>query len=459
MRAATPLDRMYRWLAAGDAVIGIVSWVGAWGIRRAMDGMLARPVSPLGNHLALLPILLPLWLAVNASRGLYRRPTALGRLKEFQLLLQSVIAALVASMVLSFVLKELEVARMVVFLAAGLMLCLVAMERSMVRRWALRRAAHEGPLVRSVIVGHGELAQTVAHRLGGRPGWQAAVGYLGPEGTEGRMGALPRLGDRDDLPRVLDHHGIHEVYVAVPDMPHQELLDLVARCHGRQASFKVASGMFEVVALQGSIDEAAGIPVVELGPGLLSPGESLAKRLLDLWLAVTLGILILPLALLVAVAIRLDSRGPILFCHARVGKDGCEFTMFKFRTMRHDADPFQQAPRDTRDPRITRVGRWLRRTSLDELPQILNVLRGAMSFVGPRPEMPFIVARYQGWQSQRLSVKPGMTGLWQIMGRKDLPLEDNLEYDFYYIRNQSILLDITILLRTIPTVFLGKGAY
>lgn len=459
MRAATPLDRIYRWLAAGDALIGIAAWIGAWGIRRFLDGALARPVSPLGNHLALLPMLLPLWLAVNASRGLYRRPTALGRLREFQLLLQSATAALLASMVLSFVLKELQVARMVVFLAAGLMLLLVMAERSAVRRWALRRAAADGPLVCSAIVGSGELAQTIAARLAGRPGWQAAVGYVGREGTEDRMRPLARLGDREDLPRILDDHGIHEVYVAVPDIPHQDLLDLVARCHGRHVSFKIATGMFEVVAMQGSIDEAAGIPVVELGPGLLSPGESRAKRLLDLGLAVTLGIVGIPLALAVAAAIRLDSRGPILFRHARVGKDGREFTMLKFRTMHHDADPFQRAPRDTNDPRITPFGRWLRRTSLDELPQILNVISGTMSFVGPRPEMPFIVSRYQGWQSQRLSVKPGMTGLWQIMGRKDLPLEENLEYDFYYIRNQSILLDITILLRTIPTVFLGKGAY
>ncbi|MCU0612831.1 MAG: sugar transferase, partial [Candidatus Eisenbacteria bacterium] len=115
--------------------------------------------------------------------------------------------------------------------------------------------------------------------------------------------------------------------------------------------------------------------------------------------------------------------------------------------------------RQQKEQRNTPLPISLRRTSLDELPQVLNVINGTMSFVGPRPEMPFIVARYQGWQAQRLNVKPGMTGLWQIMGRKDLPLEENLEYDFYYIRNQSILLDITILLRTIPTVFLGKGAY
>ena len=315
-------------------------------------------------------------------------------------------------------------------------------------------------MVRTAVVGSGELACTIARRLEGRSGWQSVVGFLTPSDDPlHAMGDAARLGDVGDLPAVIDTHGIHEVYVAVPDMPHAELLDLVAQCQDRHVTFKIATGMFEVVALQGSVDEATGIPVVELGPGALSQGESVAKRILDIGLALTLLIVSTPLALAVALAIRLDSRGPVLFRHTRVGKDGRAFTMFKFRTMHEETDPFQRAPRDQGDPRITPVGRWLRRTSLDELPQLLNVLNGSMSLVGPRPEMPFIVARYQRWQAQRLRVRPGITGLWQIMGRKDLPLEDNLEYDFYYIRNQSIMLDVTILLRTIPTVFLGKGAY
>jgi exopolysaccharide biosynthesis polyprenyl glycosylphosphotransferase len=459
MRAATALDRAYRALILGDAALGTAAWVIAWGIRRSLDTALARPVSSLTNHLALLPMLVPLWLVANASRGLYGRPTALGRFREFQLLLQSATAVLVASMMLSFVFKELEIARMVVFLAAAVTLLLVTVERSLVRSWAIRTARANGPLVRTAIVGHGELAQTIAGRLRSRPGWQAVVGYVGPPESEGTMAPLHRLGDVAELPAVLKSAGVHETYVALPDLTHRELLDLVAQCQGLQVIFKVATGMFEVVALQGTIDEASGIPVVELGAGALSPGESLTKRILDLGLSVVLGILSLPLVAVITLAIRLDSRGPVLFRHTRIGKDGRAFTMFKFRTMQEEAEPFQSAPRDQHDPRITRVGRWLRRTSLDELPQVLNVISGTMSWVGPRPEMPFIVARYQGWQAQRLNVRPGITGLWQIMGRKDLPLEENLEYDFYYIRNQSILLDITILLKTVPTVFLGKGAY
>lgn len=133
--------------------------------------------------------------------------------------------------------------------------------------------------------------------------------------------------------------------------------------------------------------------------------------------------------------------------------------MLKFRTMRPSADPYAPAPVNGEDARVTRFGRWLRRFSLDELPQLINVLRGEMSLVGPRPEMPFLVEQYRPWQRRRLEVRPGLTGLWQILGRKDLPLAENIEYDFFYINHRSLLLDMAILLRTIPVVIAGRGAY
>lgn len=454
--ARKPLSR---WLIVGDGILCLVAWLGAWGIRRLMDGFLERPVSPLPRHLVVLAAVVPLWLVVNAAKGLYRRPLSLGRFREFQGLLHSSLAALLAAMVLSYAFKELEVARLVVFLAPILTLVFALGYRAQVRRWVASYAREHGPLVRTVVVGTSPLASALAARLPRNPGWQALVGYVGPAEAPSPLPHLQRLGDSSQLPDLVRTYGINEVYLALPEWDRSQILDMVAACHGLPVTFKLVMGLFEAAALQGSLDETVGMPVIEFGPGTLSHGESVAKRLLDLTLAVLVGVACLPLALAVAVAIRVDSPGPILFRHTRVGKDGKPFTMFKFRTMYQDVDPFQPAPRSQDDPRITRVGRWLRRTSVDELPQIINVLNGTMSFVGPRPEMPFIVERYQGWQAHRLSVKPGITGLWQIMGRKDLPLEENLEFDFYYIRNQSLLLDLTILLRTIPIVFMGKGAY
>jgi lipopolysaccharide/colanic/teichoic acid biosynthesis glycosyltransferase len=183
------------------------------------------------------------------------------------------------------------------------------------------------------------------------------------------------------------------------------------------------------------------------------------KRVLDLFVATGLLVVFALPMLIIALLIRLESKGPALFRQIRIGQGGRPFAMLKFRTMYVDAPKYASAPTDPRDPRITPFGRWLRKTSLDELPQLLNVLVGHMSMVGPRPEMPFLVEQYEEWQRRRLDVKPGLTGLWQVVGRKNLPLSRNMEYDFYYIMNQSLFLDLVILIKTVPAVVFGRGAF
>ena len=185
----------------------------------------------------------------------------------------------------------------------------------------------------------------------------------------------------------------------------------------------------------------------------------LVKRLADFLLALFLTVLTLPLMLVIALLVPLQTRESPLFLQRRIGLNGRPFTMLKFRTMYAEAEAYAPSPEHPHDKRITGVGRWLRKYSIDELPQLLNVLAGQMSVVGPRPEMPFLVDQYQSWQRRRLMAVPGMTGLWQILGRKDLPLRDNVEYDFIYILNQSLRLDLAIFLRTLPIVVTGKGAY
>lgn len=183
------------------------------------------------------------------------------------------------------------------------------------------------------------------------------------------------------------------------------------------------------------------------------------KRILDFALAVISFVIASPFLLAIIIAIKLDSPGPSVFKQKRAGLNGDLFMMYKFRTMYRDAKPEEYAPTMPGDARITRIGRFLRRTSLDELPQLLNVIFGQMSLVGPRPEMKFIVDTYTPLQKARMLVKPGLTGLWQIYGRKDLPLHKNVEYDLFYIQNCSLRLDFMIILRTFGVVFNGKGAY
>jgi lipopolysaccharide/colanic/teichoic acid biosynthesis glycosyltransferase len=186
--------------------------------------------------------------------------------------------------------------------------------------------------------------------------------------------------------------------------------------------------------------------------------SGLLKRSLDVLGSLFLLIVLFPLLFLAAVLIRLDSPGPVFFLHDRVGKGGRRFLLWKFRSMRASVPRYELSPRSANDVRLTRVGRLIRRMSVDELPQLINVLRGEMSLVGPRPEMPFIVARYSSRERKRLSAKPGITGLWQISAARAFPIHENLQYDLHYIQNQNVLLDCAILVRTITAVLGGVGA-
>jgi lipopolysaccharide/colanic/teichoic acid biosynthesis glycosyltransferase len=168
--------------------------------------------------------------------------------------------------------------------------------------------------------------------------------------------------------------------------------------------------------------------------------------------------MLFPLFVLVAILIKMDSPGPVFFRHRRVGKDGDHFVLWKFRSMRTDVPEYEPSPRSVADDRLTRIGRLIRRMSVDEMPQLINVLKGEMSLVGPRPEMPFIVARYHPVECKRLIARPGITGLWQISPARAFPIHENIQYDLHYIRNQNFFLDCTIILRTIAAVIHGVGA-
>jgi lipopolysaccharide/colanic/teichoic acid biosynthesis glycosyltransferase len=188
------------------------------------------------------------------------------------------------------------------------------------------------------------------------------------------------------------------------------------------------------------------------------PWYAALKRTVDATLSFLLLILLLPLFVLTAAAVKLDSPGPAFFRQRRIGKDGRAFLIWKFRSMYMDAPPYAASPTSNQDQRLTRIGRLIRRFSVDELPQLINVLRGEMSLVGPRPEMPFIVKGYTAVERQRLVVKPGITGLWQVSPARAFPIHENLQYDLHYIRNQNLMLDGVILIRTIASVIRGAGA-
>jgi len=273
------------------------------------------------------------------------------------------------------------------------------------------------------------------------------------------VAGYPVLGGLDELRRVAREFEVREVFVAAPGLGHTRMLALVLDCEDLDITFRVVTKLFEVLTSTASPELVDDVPLVRLGRQDSHALYEPLKRAFDVVGALLVLLFTAPFLAWCIWRIRRTSEGPAVFRQERVGLGGRVFEMYKLRTMRSDVEPYAGAPRSGDDARITRVGRWLRETSADELPQLVNVLKGDMSLVGPRPEMPFIASGYDEWQRRRLAVKPGITGLWQILGRKDLPMHDNLQYDFYYIRNRSLALDISILIRTTGAVLARRGAF
>ena len=274
---------------------------------------------------------------------------------------------------------------------------------------------------------------------------------------------LPVVGKMKDLPDLLEKLPVDEVLSVTSPGEQEEngvtpSLRLTNLCRKQRIRFRWVPSLAQTAVQRIVVEDLAGFPLVELRELRLRTWERVLKRCFDLLgagvLCVSLGWLFALLALIV----RRSSSGPIFFSQTRVGEDGRVFTMYKFRTMYKETDPFQQKPTRADDPRITMMGKFLRRLSLDELPQLWNVIRGEMSLVGPRPEMPFIAEQYTSVERERLNVKPGITGLWQISADRGKDIHAHLEYDLYYIREWSLFLDLAILLRTILSVLLGVGA-
>ncbi|MFO7573152.1 MAG: sugar transferase [Gaiellaceae bacterium] len=321
---------------------------------------------------------------------------------------------------------------------------------------------------RVVLVGEGETLVRLRHALAAS---RSGIGYefVGIVASEPVPG-FELLGGRDELASVLDRLRPDEVILAEAGFRERDVLELVEQAHGRGVRVQLAPDTTELLVQRGEYVPGQGAPLFELRPPVLTGWDWAVKRVFDLVASVLIGILFLPLWLLIALAVKLDSRGSVLFVDRRVGIGEREFGMLKFRTMVAGADAQQsnlEAANEAEgalfkirdDPRVTRVGRVLRRLSLDEIPQILNVLRGEMSLVGPRP-LPLRDYRLlEDWHRARYSVLPGMTGLWQISGRSGLSFDDLVRLDFTYIENWSIWLDITIIARTIPAVLTGRGAY
>jgi exopolysaccharide biosynthesis polyprenyl glycosylphosphotransferase len=445
-----------------DCALVSVSWLGAYWVRYALSGPLRYPINPFDTYLAALPLIVLPWIFTCWMFGIYRTARMKTLVDELQTLLRGVALGLLVVSAIGFFFRELYFGRFVVVASAGFSLLLQGGSRVFFHRVERRMRLSGDCDVPAMIVGTGIAAIRLLQKIQDHPeiGYRV-VGFLDERGDfpDKDLANHPVLGTLDDLHGVALEFGVEEVFVAAPSLGHTRMLSLVLACEDLRITFRVVTNLFEVLTAGTPLDLVDDLPLVQLGRQQVHALYEPLKRAFDLVGVLTL---LAPAALLMlwcAWRIRRTSPGPALFRQQRVGRDGRIFEMYKFRTMHADAEPYAVAPRDRADARLTPYGSWLRATSIDELPQLLNVLKGEMSLVGPRPEMPFIVDTYDEWQRRRLEVKPGITGLWQILGRKDLPMHENLQYDFYYIRNRSLALDASILIRTAWAVFSRRGAF
>jgi exopolysaccharide biosynthesis polyprenyl glycosylphosphotransferase len=281
---------------------------------------------------------------------------------------------------------------------------------------------------------------------------------------------LRSLGSIDDLPDVLARTRVQEVIIADPDFPQERAVELVDVCHRRGVTVHIAPSTMEILVQRAEFSPGQSVPLFTLRPPVFEGIDFLLKRTFDLVVSIALLILLSPLLLLLAIAVAISSRGPVLYASIRPGMGGQPFSCWKFRTMRSDADQIQADLESLNeasgalfkirdDPRLTRVGRMMRRFSLDELPQLWNVVCGEMSLVGPRPLPLRDFERLEDWHKKRYHVLPGITGLWQVSGRSDLDFDDLVRLDFLYLERWSIFLDMVILLKTVPAVLTRRGAF
>jgi exopolysaccharide biosynthesis polyprenyl glycosylphosphotransferase len=413
-------------------------------------------------------------------RGLYRLPRWTGFLDEASVVVGGVTTSMAAVILLAFLFR-FSPSRLV-FLYAWICAVLFLLARRYLSRALQRWLWARGIGVdRVLVVGAGETGRRLMQAMMSKPhlGYQV-VGFVDDGisadalavATEHRVTRAERLGTTDEISEVVNSRRIEEVIIALPGDMHDRVLSIIEHCRRRGVTFKVVPDLLQLSLDRIDIGEVSGVPLIGIKDSSIRGVNYLVKRSIDLMIAlIVLIVMAIPIGI-IALLISRDSPGPVLYRAERIGRNGVGFTLFKFRCMIVGADEQRAellaargADQDPRlfklqdDPRLTRIGRVLRRWSLDELPQFVNILRGEMSVVGPRPQLSEEVARYEDWHHQRLLVTPGLTGLWQINGRSNLTFDEMVRLDLYYAEHWSPWLDLKIVLRTAPAVLTGRGAY
>lgn len=421
-------------------------------------------------------LLIPIWIALLWSEGLYDLEKTSLATGELGRVARALSLGVVALILLTYVLKLAGLSRawtlLLWLLAVLIVLAVRAIERGVVE-YARRKGRYLRPTL--VVGSNAEAADIVRILRASRAEGLVPIGCLASSQAE-RLALdwcaedVPCLGDARQLRDTVLAYGIDTVVIASSAFDHDVLGRMLAELRSTDVDVNVSSGLFEVLTSRVIVREIGGVPLITIKGISLSRGRVLTKRVFDLSLALGIVIVGMPVWLVVIAAIKLTSPGPVFYRQERVGRAGARFGMLKFRSMVVDAEARlaeltaqNQASgplfKMKDDPRVTSVGRWMRKFSIDEFPQLINVITGEMSLVGPRPPLPSEVVRYTEHDWRRLEVVPGMTGLWQVSGRSSLTFDEMVRLDLFYIENWSVSLDVSLLVRTLPAVLFARGAY
>ena len=402
--------------------------------------------------------------------GLYEPELSILNISEVRKIFKATFLGLLVFFFLTFYMKNISFSRLIITFSAIFLFVLVSFERLFFYKLHQKLHMKGFGVNRILIYGAGEVGRLLHRRLMQSP----ALGYL-PVGymddNTQKLGenistnqsainyTLPVLGTFDDFEQLANAHQIDELFVTITSLPSIKFAQVIKKCREMQVGFRFVPNLFDLKVQRIAVSGVDGIPLISVKVPKIDPLYAFLKRIFDIIVSLLLIFICCPVILLIAFLIKKDSPGQVIFKQKRVGYKGKEFVMYKFRTMWTNTKPYDWTPTNLEDKRITPFGKFLRRTSLDELPQFFNVLKGDMSIVGPRPEMPFIVEEYNGLQRDRFAVKPGITGLWQISADRGRQIHENIEYDLYYIDNCGFLLDLIIVIRTIYFAIRGIGAF
>ena len=412
------------------------------------------------------------WMLLMVLNGMYRAQHSQSRFDEIIKALKVVTVGALLWFAATFNPDEpFPLTRALMFAYWLTLVCTVAGGRVAIRSFQRQLLVRGIGRQNAVIVGSDTRGARLLHDLRSSPAQGFRIrGFVRARDEEAKseVEGVPVLGSEDELGRIIEQHGIDTVLIALQSNSHEEVFDIVNATHGKPVSFSITPDLYDIVTGHVRTNQIYGVPLMEMRPELMPAWEQMVKRLIDVSVAVAVGVLLSPLWFLVALAIKLDSLGNILFRQERVGRNGRLFTMYKFRSMVTDAET-ETGPVwvGQEDPRVTRVGGMLRMLHLDEIPQCINFLKGDMSLVGPRPERPYFVEQFRKnipFYMRRFNVRPGLLGWAQSKHEFDMDSKDwvgiargRVEYDLYYIENMSLKLDFKIMLQTIWFVLSGRS--